>query len=164
MIAPQPPPPQVLISAEAVLAVDVPSQRLPSVAAVQTDHKLLAHGTSYRHSRGQDLLGLNALSKLAERLMHGSDDLRKFLRSHSMLPYVAPDDLRGENWISTFNIHDICLVISLVSSYISGRKSVKRGYGQFTARTIPSLATLCLETIWRLLPYRHDTGPTLTIG
>jgi hypothetical protein len=119
MIAPQSPPPQVLISAEAVLAVDVPSQRLPSVAAIEANHILLAHGTPHRHSRGQDLLRLNGLSKLAESLMHGSNDLRKFLRSHSMLSYVAPDDLRGENWIKPFNIHDIGPMISLVPSYIT---------------------------------------------
>jgi hypothetical protein len=108
MIVPQSPPLQVFISAETVLGVDVPPQRLPSVAAIQTNHILLAHGTSYRHSRGQDLLGLNGLSKLAERLMHGSDDLRQLLRSHFMLSYVAPDDLRGENWIKPFNIHGHC--------------------------------------------------------
>jgi hypothetical protein len=128
MIAPQSPPPQVLIAAQTVARGDVPSQRLPSVAAVQTDHKVLAHGTSYRHSRGQDLLKLDGLSKLTERLMHGSDDLRKFFRTHSMLPYVAPDDLRGEDWINPFNIHDICPVISLVPSYITRKESVKRGF------------------------------------
>ena len=47
MIGPQSPPPQVLISAQTVSRGDVPSQRLPSVAAVETDHKVLAHGTSY---------------------------------------------------------------------------------------------------------------------
>jgi len=146
MIGPQSPPLQVLASAQSMLAVDVPSQRLPSVAAVQTNHILLAHGTPCRHSRSTNFLGLNGLSNLAERLMHGSDDLRKFLRAHFMLPYVAPDDLRGENWISPFNIHDIGPMISFVSSYITRKESVKRGFGQFTARTIPSLATLWLET------------------
>jgi hypothetical protein len=117
MIAPQSPALQVLIAAQSVLAVDVPSQRLPSVAAIQTNHILMAHGTSYRHSRGQDLHGLNGLSKLAESLMHGSDDLRKLLRAHFMLPYVAPDDLRGKNWIDPLNIHDIVPVISPVPSH-----------------------------------------------
>jgi hypothetical protein len=46
MIAPQSPPPQVLISAEAVLAVDVPSQRLPSVAAVQRGARPFAKAVS----------------------------------------------------------------------------------------------------------------------
>jgi hypothetical protein len=69
-----------------MLAVDVPSQRLPSVAAVQTNHMLLADGPSYRHSRSTNFLGLNGLSKLAERLMYGSDDLRKLVRAHFVLP------------------------------------------------------------------------------
>jgi hypothetical protein len=63
MIGSQSPPLEVLISAQTVSHGDVPPQRLPSIAAVQTNHILLAHGTSYRHSRGQDLLGLNGLSK-----------------------------------------------------------------------------------------------------
>ena len=146
MIAPQSPPSQVFISAQTVSRGDVPPQRLPSVAAIQTNHIFLAHGTSYRHSRRQDLLGLNGLSELAERLMHGSDDLRKLIRSHFMLPYVAPDDLRGEDWISPFNIHDNGPVISLVPSHITRKESVKRGFGQFTPTTIPLLATLGLET------------------
>ena len=116
MIAPQSPPLQVLISAQSMLAVDVPSQRLPSVAAVQTNHVFLMNGPPYWHSGSPNLLGLNGLSKLAERLMHGSDDLRKLLRAHSMLPYVAADDLRGEDRISLINIHDIGPMISFVSS------------------------------------------------
>jgi hypothetical protein len=68
MIAPQSPPPQVLISAQSVLAVDVPSQRLPSVAAVQTNHIILAHGTSYRHSRSMSFLGLNGAMHLEGHL------------------------------------------------------------------------------------------------
>jgi hypothetical protein len=130
MIVPQSPPFQIFIAAQSVLAGDVPSQRFPSVAAVQTNHILLAHGTSYRHSRGPDLLGLNGLSKLGESLMHRSDDLGQLLRAHFMLPYVPPDDLRGENWINRFNIHDIGPVTSFLSSYITQNESVKRGYRQ----------------------------------
>jgi hypothetical protein len=139
MIGPQSPPLQVFISAQSMLAVDVPSQRLPSVAAVQTNHMLLADGSSYRHSRSTNFLGVNGLSKLAERLMYGSDDLRKLVRAHFVLPYVAPDYFRGENWINPFNVHDIGLMISLLPSYITRKESVKRGFGQFTARTTPSL-------------------------
>ena len=129
MIGPQSPTLQVLIPAQPVLTIDVPSQRLPPVAAVQTNHILLAHGTPDRHSRGQDLLGLNGLSKLAESLMHRSDNLRKLLRVQLMLPYIAPDDLRGENWIKPFNIHDIDPVISFVPPYITRKESIKRGFG-----------------------------------
>ena len=135
MIDPQSPPPQVIISARTVSRGDVPSQRLPPVAAVQTNHILLAHGTPDRHSRGQNLLGLNGLSNLAERPMHGSDDLGQLLRTHPMLPYVAPDDLRGENWINPFNIHDVGPVILFAPSYITRKESIKRGSGRFTTKT-----------------------------
>jgi hypothetical protein len=164
MIAPQSPPPQVLMSAQSMLAGDVPSQRLPPVAAVQTNHILMAHGTPDRHSRGQDLLGLNGLSKLAERLVHGSDDLRKLLRAHFMLSYVAPDDLSGENWISPFNIHDIDPrdFARIVIHNAEGNR-LKEASGNLL-KDHSVITTLWLETSGGFCCTGRDTKPKLAIG
>jgi hypothetical protein len=105
MIAPQSPPLQVLISAQSMLAVDVPSQRLPSVAAVQTNHVFLMNGPPYRHSGSPNFLGLNGLSKLAERLMYWGDKIRNLAGSYPVMLYVIPDYSRGEMRIDSFSFH-----------------------------------------------------------
>ena len=70
MIAPQPPPPQVFIAAQAVAGADMPSQRLSPVAAIETNHIVPMHGSSHRHSRSQNLFWLGRLSKLTDRPMN----------------------------------------------------------------------------------------------
>jgi hypothetical protein len=73
---------------------DVPSQHLSPIATIQAYHVILMNGSSHRHRGNQNFLGRNGLSKLTERLIHGSDEIRKLLRSHPMLDDVALDDLR----------------------------------------------------------------------
>ena len=69
MIAPQPPPPPVFISVQAVADSEVPSQSLSTIAAIETNHVEMAHRLPDRHSRIQNLF-LNLLSKLAECPMY----------------------------------------------------------------------------------------------
>jgi len=92
MIAPQSPTLQVFIPIEPVPRADVPSQRLAPIAAIQANDVILMNGSPYRHSGNKNFLGLNGLSKLTERLIYGSDEIRKLLRSHPMLDDVALDD------------------------------------------------------------------------
>ena len=70
MIAPQPPPPPVFISVQAVPDSEVPSQSLAAVAAIETNHIVMAYRLPDRHSRRQNLCWLNLLSKLTECLMY----------------------------------------------------------------------------------------------
>jgi len=94
MIALEPPSPQVFVPVEPMARADVPSQRLPPVAAIQAHHIVLMNGSPHRHGGDQDFLGLNGLSKLTERLINGSDEIRNLIRSHLMLDDVALDDHR----------------------------------------------------------------------
>jgi len=73
---------------------DVPSQCLSPIATIQAHHIVLMNGSPYRHGRGKNFLGLNGLSKLTERLIHGIDEIRNLIRSHPMLDDVALDDRR----------------------------------------------------------------------
>jgi hypothetical protein len=94
MIALEPPSPQVFVPVEPMARADVPSQRLPPVAAIQVHHVILMNGSPHRYSGNQNFLGRNGLSKLTERLINGSDEIRNLIRSHLMLDDVALDDHR----------------------------------------------------------------------
>jgi len=94
MIAPQPPPPQVFIAAQAVPGADVPPQRLPPVATIETNHIVPMHGSSHRDSRSPNIFRLNRLSKLTDRPMNRSNQIGKLIRPQPMVPHVAHDDLR----------------------------------------------------------------------
>ena len=94
MIVPQPPTLQVFIPVEPVAGADVPSQCLSLIAAIQAHHVILMNGSPHRYSGNQNFLGRNGLSKLTERLINGSDEIRNLIRSHLMLDDVALDDHR----------------------------------------------------------------------
>jgi hypothetical protein len=94
MIAPQSPTLQVFIPIEPVPRADVPSKHLRPIATIEAHHVVLMNGSPHRHGRNKNFLGLNGLSKLTERPIHGSDEIRKLLRSHPMLDDVALDDHR----------------------------------------------------------------------
>jgi hypothetical protein len=94
MIAPQSPTLQVFIPIEPVPRADVPSQCLSPIATVQAHDVVLTYGSPHRYRRNQNFLGLDRLSKLIERLIHGSDEIRNLIRSHPMLDDIALDDDR----------------------------------------------------------------------
>jgi len=94
MIAPQSPTLQVIIAIEPVSRADVPAQRLSPLATIQAPHIVLMNRSPNRHGGNQNFLGLNGLSKLTERLINGSDEIRNLIRSHLMLDDVALDDHR----------------------------------------------------------------------
>jgi len=73
---------------------DVPSQCLSLIAAIQAHHVILMNGSPHRYSGNQNFLRRNGLSKLTERLINGSDEIRNLIRSHLMLDDVALDDHR----------------------------------------------------------------------
>ena len=65
MGAPQPPPLAVFISAQTVSGEDMPSQRLPSVAAIETNHIVSMDGPSHRYSGSENLVWLGRLRPIA---------------------------------------------------------------------------------------------------
>ena len=69
MIASQSPPPSIFVSGQAVADSEVSSQSLSTIAAIETNHVVMAHRLPDRHSRIQNLF-LNLLSKLAECPMY----------------------------------------------------------------------------------------------
>jgi hypothetical protein len=94
MIAPQPPPPQVFIAAQAVAGADVPSQRLPPVATIETNHIVPMDGSSHRHGRSENLVWFWRLSKLTDRPVNRGNQIEKLIRPQPMVPHVAHDNLR----------------------------------------------------------------------
>jgi len=94
MIAPQSPSLQVFIRIEPVPRADVPSKHLRPIATIEAHHVVLMNRSPYRHGGNQNFLGLNGLSKLTERLINGSDEIRNLILSHLMLDDVALDDHR----------------------------------------------------------------------
>jgi len=72
----------------------VPSQCLSSIATIQAHHIIMMDGSPYRHRRNQNFLRPNGLSKLTERVVHGSDEIRNLIGCHPMLDDVALDDVR----------------------------------------------------------------------
>ena len=79
MTAPQPPPLPVFIPVQAVAGADVPSQRLRSVAAIETSHIVPMHGSSHRDSRRENLVWLGRLSKLTDRPVNGGNQIGKLI-------------------------------------------------------------------------------------
>ena len=69
MIAPQAPPPPILIPVQAVAHADMAAQSLATIAAIKTDHVVMADRLPDRYGRSQNLCWLNLLSKLTERPM-----------------------------------------------------------------------------------------------
>jgi hypothetical protein len=80
MIAPQSPSLPVFISAQAVAGADMPSQRLPSVAAIETSHTVSLDGPSHGHSGSETLVRLGRLSNLTDRPMNGANQIGKLIR------------------------------------------------------------------------------------
>jgi hypothetical protein len=70
MVAAQPPSLSVFISAQTVPGADMPSQHLPPVATIETDHIVPVHGTAHRHSGSENLLWFGRLSNLTDRSMN----------------------------------------------------------------------------------------------
>ena len=71
-----------------------PAPNLAPIAALQAHNVVLTNGSPHRYSGNQNFLGRNGLSKLTERLINGSDEIRNLIRSHLMLDDVALDDHR----------------------------------------------------------------------
>jgi len=107
MIAAQAPPLEVFVPIKPVPRADVPSQRLPPVAAIQAYHVLVMNGSPHRHGGNTNFLGLNRLSKLSQGAVHRSDEIRKLICPQLMMSHVARDDLGGQIWVILDGIHDV---------------------------------------------------------
>jgi len=79
MTAPQPPPLPVFIPVQAVAGADMPSQRLPPVATIETNHVVPVDGPSHRHSGTENLVWLGSLSKLTDRPVNGGNQIGKLI-------------------------------------------------------------------------------------
>jgi hypothetical protein len=113
MIAPQPPPSPIFISVQAVTDANVTAERLAAVAAIQTNHIVMAYRLPYRDGRSQRHLGRIGPSNVSQRSMHGSDEIGKLTCPDSVVPKVTSDNFRGEMWIRALSIHgslQICLM------------------------------------------------------
>jgi len=106
MVAPQPPSVQVLIPAQSMPRADVPSQRLAPVAAIEADHIIMMNGSPHRYSRDTNFVGLNRRCKLTQRMVHGSDEIRKLICPQLMMSHVTRDDFGGQIWVVLYGIHD----------------------------------------------------------
>jgi hypothetical protein len=106
MIAPQSPTLPVFVPIEPVPRADMPSKRLPPVAAIQANHVILMNGSPYRHGGNQNFLGRNGLSNLTDSSMDCGDEVGKLLWSHRVVPNVAADDHSRGMWVGLFGIHD----------------------------------------------------------
>jgi hypothetical protein len=106
MIAPQSPTLPVFVPIEPVPRADMPSKRLPPVAAIQANHVILMNGSPYRHGGNQNFLCLNGLSELTQRMMNCGNQVRKLLWSQRVVPNVAADDHSRGMRVGLFGIHD----------------------------------------------------------
>jgi hypothetical protein len=92
MIAAQPPPLPVFISAQTVPGADMPSQRLPPVAAIEANYIVPVHGTTHRHSGNENLRWFGWLSKLTDRPVNRGNQFGKLIWPQPMVPDIALDD------------------------------------------------------------------------
>jgi hypothetical protein len=79
MVAAQPPSLPVFISAQTVPGADMPSQRLPPVATIETDHIVPVHGTTHGYSGSKNLLWFGRLSNLTDRPVNGGNQIGKLI-------------------------------------------------------------------------------------
>jgi hypothetical protein len=105
MIGTQAPTLQIFISAQSVLAADVPWERFPSITTIEANNMVVAYGLPDRHSRGANLFRLNWLAKLSKCSMHRCNEFRNLIGSNRVTPHVATDDLRRQVWIDHFVVH-----------------------------------------------------------
>src|ERR1700741_1677234 len=125
MIVPQSPSFQVFVLIERVLRADMASQCLAAVAAIQANDIIVVHGSPHRYSRCENLLCLNGLSEVTQRVMNCDDQVRKLLWSQRVVPNVAADDHSRGMWVGLFGIHDHPFAISWLTTCRSERKPVK---------------------------------------
>ena len=92
MIAPQTPPLPVFIPVQAVAGADMPSQRLPPVATIETNHVVPVDGPSHRNGGNKNLVWLGRLSKLTNRPIHGGNQIRQLIGPQPVVPHIALDD------------------------------------------------------------------------
>jgi hypothetical protein len=79
MIAPKSPSLPIFISAQTVPGGDMPSQRLPPVAAIETNHIVPVDGTAHRHGGSENLVWFGRLSKLTDRPVNGGNQIGKLI-------------------------------------------------------------------------------------
>jgi hypothetical protein len=106
MIAPQSPSLQVFVSIERVSRADMPLEHFSYIATIQTNDIIVVHGSSHRYGRCENILCLNGLSEVTQRVMNCGDQARKLLWSQGVVPNVAADDHSRAIWVSLFGIHD----------------------------------------------------------
>ena len=70
MFIPQPPTLQIIGSAQPMLLTDMTKQQFPPIAAIQTNHIVVAYRLPHWHSGSENFLGLIRSSKLRKRSMH----------------------------------------------------------------------------------------------
>src|SRR5258706_11282651 len=121
MIAPQSPSLQVFVPIECVSRPDMPLQHFSSVAAIQTNHIILVHGSPHRYSRCENFLCLNGLSEVTQRVINCGDQVGKLLWSQGVVPNVAADYHRRGVWVGLFGIHDHPLCSIMVNEHVGAK-------------------------------------------
>src|SRR5262249_59283798 len=91
MIAPQPPPLPIIISTQSVPGRDVPSQHLPPVAAIETNHIVPVDGPSHRNGGNKNLVWLGRLSKLNDRPLHRGNQIPQLNGPPTMGAHITLD-------------------------------------------------------------------------
>jgi hypothetical protein len=91
MIAPQPPPPPIFVSLQAMADADMAAQHLALVAAIETNYIVMAYRLSHRHGGSSDLFRLAPLAKLTDSPVDRRDEIGKLIGGQLMMTDVAPD-------------------------------------------------------------------------
>ena len=95
---------EIFIRAQTMPCADVSTKHLGAVAAIETDHILVAYRLPYRHSRYQNFFGLTRPSKPSKRSMNRRNEFRDLTRSNRMMPNITLDDSGGEMRIDLVRI------------------------------------------------------------
>ena len=138
MIAPQSPTLPVFVPIEPVPRADMPSKRLPPVAAIQANHVILMNESPYRHGGNQNFLYLNGLSEVTQRVMNCDDQVRKLLWSQLVVLNVAAGDHRRGMWVGLFGIHDHPFASIMVNDHV-GPKGNRLKVSQSPLEQLPAL-------------------------
>ena len=116
MIAPQSPSLQVFVAVERVLRADMASERFSSIATIQANDIIVVHGSPHRYSGCENLLRLNGLSEVTQRVMNCGDQVSKLLWFQGVVPNVAADDHSRGMWVGLFGIHDHPFALSWLTT------------------------------------------------
>jgi len=88
-----------------VSAADVAAKGFSPIAAIETNHIVMAHGLANRDRGSECFFGKGLVPEPVKASVDDRDEIRKLTCSEFMVPQVTSNDFRGEWAMTVFGFH-----------------------------------------------------------